>query len=260
MPSAGERSWNQDGYRLSQKDVEAYLDDLASRNATENTVANYRRSLSMFSEWLPEDRLVNEARVNDYQKNLLAKYTPRTVNMKLTAVNGLLRYLGLRQYQSTTNIKVDPIEIRPELTRNEYLRMLSAAKQNEDKRLYLLIKLFATTGITVQEVDNVTVEAVQEGKVVTYPGRVRHEVRIPPCVQEELLEYIHELGYRSGPHLFNERRAPVGANYHCYYDQAIVPVHGASSGKMHRPVFAPTVYGDPGEHQGQCGCDAPDDI
>ena len=49
---------------------------MASRNATENTVANYRRSLSMFSEWLPEDRLVNEARVNDYQKNLLAKYTP----------------------------------------------------------------------------------------------------------------------------------------------------------------------------------------
>lgn len=182
MPSAERHSWDQDGYRLSQKDVEAYLDDLASRNATENTVANYRRSLSMFSEWLPEDRLVNEARVNDYQKNLLAKYTPRTVNMKLTAVNGLLRYLGLRQYQSTANIKVDPIEIRPELTRNEYLRMLSAAKQNEDKRLYLLIKLFATTGITVQEVDNVTVEAVQEGKVVTYPGRVRHEVRIPPCV------------------------------------------------------------------------------
>ena len=66
------------------------------RHATplKNTVANYRRSLSMFSEWLPEDRLVNEARVNDYQKNLLAKYTPRTVNMKLTAVNGLLRYLG----------------------------------------------------------------------------------------------------------------------------------------------------------------------
>ena len=199
MPSAERHSWGQDGYRLSQKDVEAYLDDLASRNATENTVANYRRSLSMFSEWLPEDRLVNEARVNDYQKNLLAKYTPRTVNMKLTAVNGLLRYLGLRQYQSTANVKVDPIEIRPELTRNEYLRMLSAAKQNEDKRLYLLIKLFATTGITVQEVDNVTVEAVQEGKVVTYPGRVRHEVRIPPCVQEELLDYIHELGYRSGP-------------------------------------------------------------
>ena len=138
MPSAERHSWGQDGYRLSQKDVEAYLDDLASRNATENTVANYRRSLSMFSEWLPEDRLVNESRVNDYQKNLLAKYTPRTVNMKLTAVNGLLRYLGLRQYQSTANIKVDPIEIRPELTRNEYLRMLSAAKQNEDKRLVFI--------------------------------------------------------------------------------------------------------------------------
>ena len=90
-------------------------------------------------------------------------------------------------------------EPQPELTRSEYLRLLSAAKALGKERTYLLVKVFATTGITVQELPRLTVEAAQAGKVVTYPNRVRQEVRISPCVGRELLEYAHSTGVASGP-------------------------------------------------------------
>ena len=69
----------------------------------------------------------------------------------------------------------------------------------EDERLYLLIKLFATTGIAVQELEKVTVEAVQEGSAVTYPNRNREVIRFPECLQRELLAFAKENGIHSGP-------------------------------------------------------------
>ena len=58
--------------------------------------------------------------------------------MKMTAINGILGFLDLREYQSTVKASVDDTAIQPELSRNEYLRMLSAAKAIGDERLYLI--------------------------------------------------------------------------------------------------------------------------
>ena len=118
--------------------------------------------------------------------------------MKMTSINGLLDFLDLRECQVTAKLPMDKDEVKPELTRSEYLRMLAAAKANGDERLYLLIKLFATTGIGVQEIVNVTVEAVETGTVVTFPNRNRQELRIPPCVRQELLLYAKENNIQFG--------------------------------------------------------------
>ena len=63
----------------------------------------------------------------------------------------------------------------------------------------MLIKVFATIGIQVQELPHLTVEAVRNGKVVTYPNRVRQVLRISPYVREELLQYIEKEGIATGP-------------------------------------------------------------
>lgn len=71
-------------------------------------------------------------------------------------------------------------------------------------------KLFATTGIGVQEIVNVTVEAAQTGSVVTFPNRNRQEIRIPPCVQGEILSYAKENGIQSGPVFLTRQGTPLG--------------------------------------------------
>ena len=186
-------------YVLARSDIDLYLQDVASRGCKQGTLENYRRSLLNFFDWLPEGKRVSREKVYEYQEYLIGKYTSRTVNMKMTAINGILGFLDLREYQSTVKASVDDTAIQPELSRNEYLRMLSAAKAIGDERLYLIIKLFGTTGIAVQEFDKVTVEAVRSGTIVTFPNRNRLALRIPACVQSELLEYAKEKGVKSGP-------------------------------------------------------------
>lgn len=148
-----------------------------------------------------------------YEIGTIGKYTSRTVNMKMTAINGILGFLDLREYQSTVKASVDDTAIQPELSRNEYLRMLSAAKAIGDERLHLIIKLFGTTGIAVQEFDKVTLEAVRSGTIVTFPNRNRLALRIPACVQSELLEYAKEKGGKIGPHLPHEGGQALGADH-----------------------------------------------
>lgn len=197
-------------YVLARSDIDLYLQDVASRGCKQGTLENYRRSLLNFFDWLPEGKRVSRKMVYDYQEYLIGKYTSRTVNMKMTAINGILGFLDLREYQSTVKASVDDAAIQPELSRNEYLRMLSAAKAIGDERLYLIIKLFGTTGIAVQEFDKVTVEAVRSGTIVTFPNRNRLALRIPACVQSELLEYAKEKGVKAGPIFLTREGRPLG--------------------------------------------------
>lgn len=197
-------------YVLTRSDIDLYLQDVASRGCKQGTLENYRRSLLNFFDWLPEGKQVSREKVYEYQEYLIGKYTSRTVNMKMTAINGILGFLDLREYQSTVKASVDDTAIQPELSRNEYLRMLSAAKAIGDERLYLIIKLFGTTGIAVQEFDKVTVEAVRSSTIVTFPNRNRLALRIPACVQSELLEYAKEKGVKSGPIFLTREGRPLG--------------------------------------------------
>ena len=197
-------------YVLARSDIDLYLQDVASRGCKQGTLENYRRSLLNFFDWLPEGKRVSREKVYEYQEYLIGKYTSRTVNMKMTAINGILGFLDLREYQSTVKASVDDAAIQPELSRNEYLRMLSAAKAIGDERLYLIIKLFGTTGIAVQEFDKVTVEVVRSGTIVTFPNRNRLALRIPACVQSELLEYAKEKGVKSGPIFLTREGRPLG--------------------------------------------------
>ncbi len=197
-------------YVLKEADIDSYLQDMESRDRRKGTLDNYHRCLEDFLAWLPEGKEIFRERVYAYQEHLAERYTPGTVNMKMTTVNGLLDFLDLRECQVTAKLQVDKDEVKPELTRSEYLRMLAAAKANRDGRLYLLIKLFATTGIGVQEIVNVTVEAVQTGSVVTFPNRNRQEIRIPPCVQGEILSYAKENGIQSGPVFLTRQGTPLG--------------------------------------------------
>ena len=196
-------------YVLTRSDIDLYLQDVASRGCKQGTLENYRRSLLNFFDWLPEGKQVSREKVYEYQEYLIGKYTSRTVNMKMTSINGILGFLDLREYQSTVKASVDDTAIQPELSRNEYLRMLSAAKAIGDERLYLIIKLFGTTGIAVQEFDKVTVEAVRSGTIVTFPNRNRLALRIPACVQSELLEYAKEKGVKSGPIFLTREGRPL---------------------------------------------------
>ena len=57
--------------------------------------------------------------------------------------------MGHREYQQVRRLEREN-NPQPELTRAEYLRLLQPARMLGKKRLYLLVKLFGSTSLTVR--------------------------------------------------------------------------------------------------------------
>ena len=184
---------------VTWEEVCRYLDSLAARGRRRETIQVYRPKLEAFYHFLPEDKRVAADTLELWRAALLREgYSPGTANTHVSAANGLLAYLGRRDLQLIGQLDTEG-EIQPELSRTEYLRLLATARNLGRERTYLMVKVFALTGIRVSELNRVTVRAVEEGRVLTAcDGRAQY-VLIPACLQKELAVYLRRVGITAGP-------------------------------------------------------------
>lgn len=191
---------------ISMAQVNGFLESMALRGCSPQTVKSYRRNLTLFFRDLPPGKTVEAGTLAGWRDSLLREgYMPRTVNNRISSVNSFLGYLGLREYQDPEQLKLPEDEVQPELTRNEYLRLLSAARALGKERTYFIVKAFTVLGLPVQELPRLTAEAVEEGRV-SCPGRL---ILIPPSLRDELTGYIRREGIRSGPVFVTKNGRPL---------------------------------------------------
>ncbi|WP_337466623.1 site-specific integrase [Dysosmobacter welbionis] len=184
---------------VTWEEVCRYLDSLVARGRRRETIQVYRPKLEAFYHFLPEDKRVAADTLELWRAALLREgYSPGTANTHVSAANGLLAYLGRRDLQLIGQLDTEE-EIQPELSRTEYLRLLATARNLGRERTYLMVKVFALTGIRVSELNRVMVRAVEEGRVLTAcDGRAQY-VLIPACLQKELAVYLRRVGITAGP-------------------------------------------------------------
>ncbi|WP_419011807.1 tyrosine-type recombinase/integrase [Dysosmobacter sp.] len=185
---------------LTWAQADAYLQDLRNQGRTPETIQTYRRNLMLLFEGLPESGQLDRGTLARWRDAMLERgYTPQTVNVRLAAANGFLDYIGLRDYQLSKRLKPAEDAVQPELTRNEYLRLLSAARVLGKERTYLLVKAFAVLGLSLHDLPNLTAEAVENGMLMTSANHSHQLIRIPNCLQVELRNYLQREGIQSGP-------------------------------------------------------------
>ncbi len=187
---------NNEGYVKLTKDLlNQYRDYLTSRGCGKQTISMYFCYLNRLYVFLHGNRELTDENIRRWMVSLKENgYSDRTINMHISAVNGLMRFCGHR------NVTVSVITVArntdlPGLSREEYLKLLSYTKKNGSERDYILIKTLTTIDITVVDLSLVTVEACQAG-IVEFPNN--REVIIPKSLQQELLSYIKESGLKKG--------------------------------------------------------------
>ena len=179
---------------VTEKAVRTYLADLTAKGRSADTVRMYASRLRTLWEDLPPDKQVRRETLADWQDTLLDRgYSPGTVNTHLSAANGLLEHMGRRDLQLVGQLDVVP-EVQPELTRTEYLRLLQTARTLGRERIYLMVKVFALTGIRVGELSLMTAEAVEAGRLPA-----EGEAFIPGCLRRERRDDMARRGIRAGP-------------------------------------------------------------
>lgn len=218
----GERPLRQrrlvEGVVMTEEDMQRFLTAYESMNRRKGTVQFYRRKLRRFYEDLPEDKTIRYGTLEKWRESLLQHgYTTGSVNAFVSAANSYLDYIGHREYQLAGQLKEEKPP-QPELSRAEYLHLLRTARALGKEKAYLLVKLFASTGLFAQELPEVTVEAVIEGKIICDQNKYKQIVTVPGCLKKELLDYAQKNGILSGP-IFQTRD---GRPMHRTYVSAVI--------------------------------------
>ena len=194
-----------EGLTMTPELVEAFLSGLMDRGRKKGTADSYRRYLVKLYGLLPEDKCIYPGGLKELRERLLAEgCAPSTVNSYLSAANSLLEFCGRKELQLNAALKHTKNE-QPTLTREEYLRLLATARMMGKERTYLLIKVFATTGLHLRDLPRLTVEAAIEGYI-----RIKNAtIRIPSCLREELLSYSRRKNIATGPIFVTRRGRPM---------------------------------------------------
>lgn len=203
------RPTKQEGILLTQEEIEQFLSDLRKKGRVKGTLEGYRRGLNQLYRMLPEPKRIGRGTLIRWREALRQSgYAVRTVNMFISVANSFLEYKGLREYQVVKQLESKE-SVKPELTRNEYLRLLQTARLLGQERVYLLVKLFATTGLTAQELSKVTVEAVLASQIEVCTSSGKQMVPLPACLQTELLSYAGREGRYIGPLFVTRNGTPL---------------------------------------------------
>lgn len=81
---------------------------------------------------------------------------------------------------------------KKELTREEYERLVYAAKSQDNERLALILQTICATGIRVSELPFITVEAIHTGRAEIYNKGKRRIVFLPKELCKLLLKYVKQ--------------------------------------------------------------------
>ncbi|MCI8914633.1 MAG: hypothetical protein HFF38_11015 [Lawsonibacter sp.] len=201
------------GVHMTPEGMTQFLELCQAEGRVEGTLQWYRRGLKRLYEALPEDKTIRYGTLECWRETLVEKgYAPGTINSFLSISNAYLDFLGHREYQLASQLKAEN-EVQPELTRSEYLRLLQTARSLGRERVYLLVKLFGSTGLSVQELPNVTLEAVEDGKVTITSKRTKQVLRFSEGLRRELLEYAKRNGYLYGPIFLTREGTPMSRTY-----------------------------------------------
>lgn len=147
----------------------------------------------------------------DKKKLIDEGYAPRSINSMLASLNSFFSFIN-RDDLKVKSIKLQRQAFCPEdkeLTKDEYKRLVHAAKQKGNERLSLIIQTICGTGIRVSELKFITVEAVKCGEaVVSLKGKTR-SVFIVKDLKKKLLAYAKEKKIKSGSIFITRTGTPM---------------------------------------------------
>ena len=216
------------------------------RSAT--TIEKYGRDVLAFLSWLSDREEISKEVVVGYKQAIIGKYKTTSANSMLVSVNRFLDFIGKKDCQ----VKLFKIQRNPfrkkdkELTKEEYNRLILAAKAKSSSRLFLMIQAICSTGIRVSEHRFITREALERGRITIYNKGKERVVFLPKKLKKCLLQYCRQNGIYSGPVFVTKNGTPVNRCNVWAEMKALCKEAGVSPEKVFphnlRHLFAVTYY------------------
>lgn len=196
-----------------QSALEKYRTWLTHREYSPATIQKYTRVLLRFFSDTGAECAPDRETVAAWRNHLADQgYTPSTINAMLAAINDYQECVEnpagkAKPLKRQHRIFCDPGR---ELSREEYFRLLNAARDMGNKRTLLLLQTLCATGIRVSELRFITVEAVRCRRAsIRCKGKCR-EILLPSELCRRLERWYRRQRIHTGPIFLARNGNPLG--------------------------------------------------
>lgn len=167
-----------------------------------NTVSAYLYAVKEYNKRYKE---VNKRNLLIYKTYLIETYKPKTVNLRIQAINKWLEYMG-KQKLRLKSVKVQQRSFLENVISNaDYIFLKKKLKSENNMMWYFVVRFLAATGARVSELIQLKVEHISLGyyDIYTKGGKIRR-IYIPKILKKETLLWLAEKEQTSG-YLFLNR-------------------------------------------------------
>lgn len=169
---------------------------LKGTNLSENTISSYTFALKQYSEQYGE---ITKKNLRQYKVWLIENYKPKTVNLRLRAINCYLEYIGKESWKLPFVRVQQKAFLENVISEADYEYFKNCLKKDDEMFWYFVIRFLAATGARVSELIQIKVEHIKIGHLDLYSkgGKLRR-IYIPKSLQSEALSWLAEKHHESG--------------------------------------------------------------
>ena len=169
---------------------------LRETNLSENTIASYLFAVRQYSE---QYEGITQKNLKAYKVWLIENYKPKTVNLRLRAINCYLESIGKAKWKMPFVRVQQKAFLENVISEADYEYFKSSLKRDNEMFWYFVIRFLAATGARVSELIQIKVEHIKLGHLDLYSkgGKLRR-IYIPKSLQDEALSWLAENHQDSG--------------------------------------------------------------
>lgn len=180
---------------------------------SKSTQIHYEHVIDMFLDSLKNDE-VSKTDFMKFKSYLMDNFKPSTVNNYIIIINKFIKYYEivekygefeverLKKWDSKNTLKLVRVQNKQSLVDvlepDELKRMLKMAKKMDRMDMYMIMKIFAYTGIRVHELKYFTYENIQSSYIeVRNKGKIR-KIILRNDLKNEIQKYCEDNDIESG--------------------------------------------------------------
>lgn len=168
---------------------------LEKTNFSKNTVESYYFAIEQFYQQYGD---INKRNLKNYKVWLIENYKPKTVNLRLRAINCYLDFIHKSELKLTF-VKIQQKTYLENVISEADYNYLKNQLKKDDIDWYMIVRFLAATGARVSELIQFKVEHVRLGYIDIYSkgGKLRR-IYIPKQLKDEALTWLANRNQDSG--------------------------------------------------------------
>lgn len=181
--------------------IEAFEAYLKGTTLAPNTTRAYLFALEQYHKQYVR---VTRKNLQNHKAWLVDTYKPRTVNLRLRALNCYLESIGKESWQLSFVRVQQKSFLENVISEEDYTYFKTCLKNDNEMFWYFVIRFLAATGARVNELTQIKAEHIRAGHIDLYSkgGKLRR-IYIPRSLKEDALDWLEEKELESGFVFYN---------------------------------------------------------